>query len=40
MLTEFLEDLLSQKPNILKEQAKFAISQEDSAQEALDIERI
>jgi len=40
MLTEFLEDLLSQKPNILKEQAKLALSQEDSVQEAIDIERI
>ena len=26
MLTEFLEDLMSQKPNILKEQAKLAVS--------------
>lgn len=40
MLTEFLEDLMSQKPNILKEQAKFAASQEDADQEAMDIERI
>ena len=40
MLTEFLEDLMSQKPNILKEQAKFALSQEDANQEAMDIERI
>ena len=40
MLTEFLEDLMSQKPNILKEQAKFALSQDDAAREALDIERI
>ena len=30
MLTEFLEDLMSQKPNILKEQAKFALSNEDA----------
>ena len=40
MLTEFLEDLMSQKPNILKEQARFALSQEAAASEALDIERI
>ena len=40
MLTEFLEDLMSQKPNILKEQARFALSSEDAEQEALDIERI
>lgn len=39
MLTEFLEDLMSQKPNILKEQAKLTASLEDD-QEALDIERI
>ena len=31
MLTEFLEDLMSQKPNILKEQARFSLSQ-DSAE--------
>ena len=40
MLNEFLEDLMSQKPNILKEQARFALSQDDADQEALDIERI
>ena len=42
MLTEFLEDLMSQKPNILKEQAKLAAmaSQEQSDREAIDIERI
>ena len=40
MLTEFLEDLMSQKPNILKEQAKFAASQDEAAREAIDIERI
>ena len=26
MLTEFLEDLMSQKPNILKEQARLSLS--------------
>ena len=40
MLTEFLEDLMSQKPNILKEQARFTLSQESAQDEALDIERI
>ena len=40
MLTEFLEDLMSQKPNILKEQAKYAASQENAEREALEIERI
>lgn len=39
MLTEFLEDLMSQKPNILKEQAKLTASLDDD-QEALDIERL
>ena len=30
MLTEFLEDLLSQKPNILKEQARASMNAEDA----------
>ena len=34
MLTEFLEDLMSQKPNILKEQARFTASQDNATQEA------
>ena len=40
MLTEFLEDLMSQKPNILKEQAKFALNSDGATQDAFDIERI
>ena len=31
---------MSQKPNILKEQARFALTREDAEQEALDIGRI
>ena len=40
MLTEFLEDLMSQKPNILKEQAKFALNPDGATQDAFDIEKI
>ena len=40
MLTEFLEDLMSQKPNILKEQARLSLSGDNDGQEAIDLERI
>ena len=40
MLTEFLEDLMSQKPNILKEQAKLSASYDNADSDGFDIERI
>jgi len=40
MLTEFLEDLMSQKPNILKDQARFKVPLEDDQVDNIDIERI
>ena len=41
MLTEFLEDLLSQKPNILKDQmASINTADRDQQEEDVDLEKI
>lgn len=40
MLTEFLEDLMSQKPNILQEQARLSLSGDEQGEESIDLERI
>ena len=40
MLTEFLEDLMSQKPNILKEQAHLSMSGDAHGEDSIDLERI
>ena len=40
MLTEFLEDLLSQKPNILRDQMASISTQEQKEQDTLDLEKI
>ena len=40
MLTEFQEDLMSQKTNILKEQAHLSMSGDAHGEESIDLERI